>query len=187
MANRFAIFLWLAIFAPTINAQQFTAPEQVVFANKTYNLAYKNSSPNGQAIYEYTSNDEPIEKWSSLVTVNYYKSVVAPPLKWLEVMKASLDRRQPKPHYNLYLKGNNSYAKIIFEPDSKNPDFESNVQKSFHMEACGGLVIYQFAQKYPPSADQTPEGKLTALKTIANENAVLAELVEKSEWLPTCK
>ena len=101
-------------------------------------------------------------------------------------MKASLDRRKPKPHYSLYIKENNSYARIIYEPDSKDPTYESNIQKSFHIEACGGLVVYQFAQKYPPSSDQSAEGRLSTLKTIASANTLATELIEKSDWFPTC-
>ena len=186
MVSRFAICLWLTFFATAIHAQQFTHPEQVIFSGKTYNLAYKNSLPDGRAIFEYTSNNEPIEKWSSLVTINYSKSFIAPPLKWAEAMKASLDRRKPKPNYSLYTKGNNSYARIIYEPDSKDPTYESNVQKSFHIEACGGLIVYQFAEKYPSDIGQTADEKLSKLKTIANENALVAELIEKSDWLPNC-
>ena len=186
MTSRLVICLGLAIFATPTHAQQFSAPEQIIHSGKTYNLTYKNTLPNGRAIYEYTTNNEPIEKWSSLVTLNYSKSLATVPLKWVEAIKTSLDREKPKPHYNLYLKGDNGYSRIIYEPDSKNPFYESNVHKSFHIEACNGLVVYQFAQRYPLNTDQTDEGKLSILKTIANENSQFASELEKSDWLPTC-
>jgi len=176
----------VAVFATSIHAQQFSPPDQIVQSGKTYSLVYKNSLPNGRAIYEYTTNDETIEKWSSLVTLNYSKALTATPVKWAESVKISLDREKPKPSYSLYAKGNNGYSKIIFEPDSKNPFYESNVHKSFHIEACGGLLVYQFAQKYPPSVDQTDEGKLSTLTQIAKENTQFANELEKSDWLPTC-
>lgn len=187
MISRLLMCLWLAACATSIQAQQFSPPEQITYSGKAYNLAYKNSLPDGRAIFEYTSNDEPIERWSSLVTLHYSKSLVTSPLKRAEAVKIALDREKPKPNYSLYIKGNNGYAKIIYEPDSKNTTYESNVHKSFHIEACGGLLIYQFAQKYPPSADQTAEGKLSMLKQIANENARFADEMEKSDWLPNCK
>ena len=186
MACRSTFYLSLALFATSVHAQQFLPPEQVIFSGETYRLAYKNSLPDGRAIFEYTSNHEPIEKWSSLVTINYSKSLVIPPLKWIDAMKVSLDRRKPKPNYSLYTKGNNSYAKIVYEPDSQNPTYESNVQKSFHIETCGGLVVYQFAEKIAPRTDQTSEENLSTLKNIANGNSLLAEQIEKSDWLPTC-
>ena len=166
--------------------QQFSPPEQITYSGKTYSLAYKNSSPNGRAIFEYTTNNEPIEKWSSLVTLTYSKSLVTTPLKWAKAVKVSLNREKPKPNYSLYTKGNNGYSKIIFEPDSRNSNYESNVHKSFHIETCGGLLVYQFAKKCPPSADQTAEGKLSTLKQIANENTQFADELEKSDWLPNC-
>lgn len=186
MISRSVLCLWLAIGTTSIHAQQFLPPKQIIHSGKTYSLAYKNSLPNGSAVFEYTSNNESIEKWSSLVTLNYSKSLVTTPLKWVEALKISLDREKPKPSYNLYVKGNNGYSKIIYEPDLTNPSYESDIHKSFHIETCEGLLVYQFAQKYPPSTDQTPEGKLSTLKKIANENSLLAEGMEKSDWLPNC-
>lgn len=186
MMIRLFACLWLIVFAISAQAQQFSPPEKITFAGQTYSLAYKNASPNGRAIFEYTTNNEPIEKWSLLVTLNYSKSLGTTPLKWSEVVKASLDREKPKPNYSLYTKGNNGYAKIIYEPDFRNPSYESNVHKSFHIESCGGILVYQFAQKYPASMDQSSDGKLSALRKIANENSQFADELEKSDWLPNC-
>jgi len=186
MARRLLICLWLAFFANLAYAQQFLPPEKITYSGKTYSLAYKNSSPNGRATFEYTTNNEPIESWSSLVTLNYSKFLIAPPLEWIKVAKVALDREKPKPHYSLYIKENNGYSKIIYEPDTRNPFYESDVHKSFHIEACGGILVFQFAQKYPPSADQSAEGKLSTLKKITNENSQFADEMEKSEWLPDC-
>lgn len=186
MMHRLLKFLWLTCFVNSACAQQFLPPEKMTHSGKTYSLAYKNSLPNGREIFEYTTDNEPIEKWSSLVTLNYAKSLAATPLKWADTVKVALDREKPKPHYSLYIKGNNGYAKIIYEPDSKNPIYESNVHKSFHMETCGGLLVFQFAKKYPQNTDQSDEGKLSTLKQIAKENTQFADEIEKSEWLPNC-
>ncbi len=186
MMSRLFTCLWLAVFATSIHAQQFSAPEQIIHSGKTYSLAYKNSLPNGRSIYEYTTNNETVNKWSSLVTLHYSKALITMPSKWVDTTKVSLDREKPKPHYSLYTKGNSGYSQIIYEPDSKHPFYESNISKSFHIEACGGLLVYQFAQKYPPSVDNTNEGKLSSLKKIANTNSQFANELEESDWLPTC-
>lgn len=186
MIRRLLICLCLVCFASLVHAQQFSPPEKINFSGKTYNLAYKNSSPNGQAIYEYTTNNEPIESWSSLVTLNYSKFLITSPLEWAKATNISLDREEPKPNYSLYIKGNNGYSKIIYGPDSQKNYYESDVHKSFHIETCGGVLILQFAKKYPPSTDQSTEGKLSTLKQIANENSQFADEIEKSEWLPNC-
>lgn len=186
MVRRIAICVWLTASSTVGFAQQFAPPNHVTFAGKTYNLAYKNALPDGKAIFEYTSDNESVENWSSLVTITYSKSLVISPAKWGEAMKASLDNRKPKPHYSLYTKENNSYARVIYEPDSKDPTYESNIQKSYHIEACGGLVVYQFAQKYQSGSDQSAEGRLSTLKTIADANTLATELIEKSDWRPSC-
>jgi len=54
------------------------------------------------------------------------------------------------------------------------------------METCGGLLVFQFAKKYPQNTDQSDEGKLSTLKQIAKENTQFADEIEKSEWLPNC-
>ena len=186
MGLRTLISLWLACFTTSVCAQQFLPPEKITYSSKTYSLAYKNTSPVGRAIFEYTTNNESIENWTTLVTLNYSKSLATTPLKWAEAVQATLDREKPKPHYSIYTKGNNGYSKIIYEPDLKNPVYESNVHKSFHLDACGGILVFQFAQKYPVGADQSDSGKLSTLTSIANENARFAKELEKSEWLPTC-
>jgi len=107
-------------------------------------------------------------------------------LKWAEIQKLSLDRERPKPSYSLYLKGDAVYSRIIYEPDVGNASYESNVHKSFHASACGGVIVYQFAQKYRPSTDQTSEGKSSKLKQIADENSRFTDELEKSDWLPDC-
>ncbi|WP_454254203.1 hypothetical protein [Pseudomonas sp. Marseille-Q8238] len=178
--------LMLAVLATALHAQPFSAPEQIVHAGKTYKLAYTASQPDGRALYEYTTDDESIENWSSLVTLNYAQSRVTVPLKWIESLKASLDRETPKPHYSLYIAGTNGFAKIIYEPDAKNPFYESDVHKSFHIKACDGLLVYQFARKYPQSADQSDAGKQAALKQVAEENHQFSSALEKSDWLPAC-
>lgn len=167
-------------------AEMLPPPENLVHAGKTYTLAYKNTAPNGQSIFEYTTDKEPIEKWTRLVTINYSKGVVAPPLQWLQSVQFALDKESPKPNYSLYFKDNNGYARIIYEPTPNNATYESNVQKSFHSEKCGGIVVYQFAQKYPQSADKSDEGKLATLKNVALENMAFVDEVDKSNWLPNC-
>ncbi|MEE9926765.1 hypothetical protein [Microvirgula aerodenitrificans] len=185
--SRFACCLLLiTLFSPAY-AKVFTPPGEISYMGKTYKLAYENSAPNGRAIFEYTTDNEPIEKWSSLITLNYSKSLIISPQKWAEATKASSDRQIPKPHYDLYLKGNNGYARLIFEPDSKNPAYESNVHKSFHLQACNGLLVFQYAKKYPQGAELSPAEKLATLKQIATENTQFAASMEKSEWSPDCK
>lgn len=178
--------LWLACFAGSAQAQQFSPPEKIDHSGKTYVLAYKNVLPSGRAIYEYTTNNEAVEKWSSLITLNYLKSLVATPGKWAQAIKASLDREKPKPSYGLYLKGSHGYAKIVFEPGVRNRFYEADVYKSFHIEACDGVIVYQFARRYPPSVDQTDGGKLATWKKIASETSQVADALEKSSWTPTC-
>jgi hypothetical protein len=157
-----------------------------VHAGKTYILAYKNTAPNGQSIFEYTTDKETVEQWTKLVTINYAKGFAAPPLQWIQSIKFALDKASPKPSYSLFIKDNNGYARIIYEPTSSYVTYESNVQKSFHIDKCDGIVVYQFAQKYPQNADKSDEGKLATLKSIALENMAFVDEIDKSNWSPSC-
>ena len=50
----------LFLLSPSLLAQEFIAPEQITKFGRTYKLAYTKIVPNGQAIYEYTANNESI-------------------------------------------------------------------------------------------------------------------------------
>jgi len=182
-------FVWLAgiaLFSNVALAEMSPPPEKLTHAGKTYSLAFKNIAPNGQSIFEYTTNNESIEQWTTLVTINYAKGVTTQPLKWLESIKYALDHESPKPNYDLFVKENNGYARVIYEPTPNYSTYESNVQKSFHIDKCDGLVVYQFAQKYPQSTNKSDEGKLETLRSIAIENTTFAGEIDKSGWSPIC-
>ncbi len=186
MARLLLTYLLLTGFATSISAQQFSHPEKITHSGKTYSLAQQYPL-DGQTIFEYTTSSETIQKWSSLVTLIYLKSINIKPLQWTDAIKTSLGNQKPIPQFSLYTHDNHGYAKIIYEPNSKNSFYESSVQKSFHIETCGGALVYQFAQKYPASADQTEKGKLATLKKIVDENAKFTDEIEKSNFLPNCK
>ena len=181
----FAAFM--CSIAAASNAQTFIAPQEIVHSGKVYKLAFKSERSNGRATYEYTTNAEPIEKWTTLVTLNYAKGVGGTLMQRVASLKKTMDAEKPVPHYSIYIKGGSGYVRIIYEPDARNPVYESNVHKNFDIADCDGKVIYQFAVKYPPSVDQSDAGKLATLRSIYSENQVFSEAMEKSDWLPTCK
>lgn len=53
------------------SAQQFFPPQEILHSGKVYKLAFKNEPLSGRAIYEYTTDAELIEKWTTLVTLIY--------------------------------------------------------------------------------------------------------------------
>lgn len=173
--------------AAASNAQPFTAPQEIVQSGKVYKLAFKNERPNGRATYEYTTDAEPIEKWTTLVTLNYAQGMGGTLMEWAAALKKTMDAEKPVPHYSIYLKDGSGYVRIIYEPDARNPVYESNVHKNFDIADCGGKLVYQFAVKYPSSGDQSEAGKLSTLRSIRSENQVFSEALEKSDWLPSCK
>jgi len=181
-----ALSFGMLIFTQPLFAQQFTPPEQITQSGHVYKLAYKQVAPNGNAIYEYTTNEEPVEKWTTLITLNYNRSIKIDPLKWTTAMKTAMDASMPKNNSKSYISGNIVYARFILEPDIKNPAYESNIHKIFHLGECGGLLVYQYAVKYPQSTNQTESGKLATLTSINKELDSLSADVEHSEWSPVC-
>lgn len=154
-----ALSLGMLFFTQPLFAQQFTPPEQITQSGHVYKLAYKQVAPNGSAIYEYTTNEEPVEKWTTLITLSYNKNIKIDPLTWTTAMKTGMERSMPKTNSKNYILGNNVYARFILEPNIKNPTYESNVHKIFHLGECGGLLVYQYAVKYPQS-NQSEAGKV---------------------------
>ena len=177
----------LGVFSGVAQAHQFVVPEEVEHAGKTYGLAYQTGDPESTALYEYTTDDEAVEHWNTLVTLSYQQPDVMMPATWFEMTKAALERRMPTPDYHLYTKGDNGYSITIYEPDALNLRYEAHVQKSFHIKECGGVVSMQFAQRYPPAPDRSEAGKLAYLKQIADDAAKTADELENSDWLPTCE
>lgn len=187
MKLRGLICLVFALLTNPLYANEFNPPEHITYSGKTYALAYKNSTPSGQSVFEYTSNGESIENWSSLVAIHFAKSPTGTATQWLDFLKATLDAQTPKPHYRLYARGLHGYALMIFEPDSSNSSYESVIQKSFHIENCGGIVVLQVSQKYPVvKVVPTAEEKHFTLKQIAAEGIQAADELEAFEWVPSC-
>lgn len=184
---RTALLLAAALAPMAALAQGFIPPEQITQFGRTYTLAYQDVAPNGRALYEYTSAGETVDNWTTLVTLNYAKDLVSDPATWAKAVKASLDANTPKPHYTLYTAKGSGYARFIFEPDGTHPSYESNIHKSFHTPACGGLLVLQYAARYAPSEEQGSAGKLARLRTIATENAKQTVELERSDWVPACR
>jgi hypothetical protein len=153
----------------------YVGPEQMTQAGRVFTLAFqqKNSS---RAIYEYTENNQTVKNWTTLVTLNYTSQPGIDARAWASATRTGLERNRPKPHYDLYLKGRNAYARLIFEPDAANPDYEANVQKSFHLPDCGTVVL-QYAIKFP---------KTTELSAIKTETDKMAADMEQDGWQPVC-
>lgn len=177
--------LW--VFSGVAQAQQFVAPEEVEHDGKTYVLANQYGDPESMMFFEYTTDDEAVEHWNTLVTLSYKTPDVMMPSTWFETVKAALDLRMPTPEYRLYTKDDNGYAITIDEPDALNQRYAVNVQKSFHIKECGGVVSMQFAQRYPPAPDRSPVGRLVYLKQISDDADKTAAELEESDWLPTCE
>ena len=158
-------------------ALTFAAPEQMAQAGHVYKQAYQQKANNGRAIYEYTDNNESVQNWTRLVTLNYTPQLRVDAQTWANATRKALDANPAKPAHQLDVKGANAYAQMVFEPDAANPEYEANVQKSFHVADCG-TVILQYAVKYPKGSDLT---------TIQAENARIAVQLEQDTWQPACQ
>lgn len=177
--------LW--VFSGLAQAQQFVAPEEVELDGKTYVLANQYGDPESTMFFEYTTDDEAVEHWNTLVTLSYKTPDVMMPATWFETVKEGLERRMPTPDYHLYTRDDNGYALTIDEPDALNQRYAVDVQKSFHIKECGGLVVYRFARHYPLAPDRSEAGRLVYLKRLADEAKQTAKRLEESDWLPTCE
>ena len=162
----------------------FHAPQEITHEGEHYKLASQSTAQNGMGTFEYTTNNESVKAWSKLVTLNYMPKMTRTPLEWLQATTAALRRQTPVPHFNMYILKEHGYARIIYEPTARFPQFESNVQKSFHQPACAGLVVYQYAVKYPPLAEGADK-KETLLK-IAEDNKQAADAMDNNGWQPDC-
>ncbi|MDO3507972.1 hypothetical protein [Ralstonia pseudosolanacearum] len=186
MQKKHLAALLLPLMASLSHAGEFHAPDTLVWQDRTYQLAYQSALPDGQRFYEYTTNGESVDAWTTLLTLRYGKNIQQDPTAWVVATKHALDRATPRPHCQLSVDGPSGYARILYEPTAKAPTYESDAHRSYHVGACDGLVIYQVAVKYEPAADASPKGRFERLDWIAGENAKLADALKKQAWAPRC-
>jgi len=163
---------------------RFTPPQHIVHEGITYTLAFQQAAPNAQVLSEYTHNGESVENWSTLITLNYFPGQLVTPRQLLQSLKQTLETEQPVPHFLLTILGEHGYTRTIREPTATHPWFEMDVHKSFHRRACAGLVVYQYAVKYPPPGPG--EDKQALLEKIRDENQQVADAMKQSDWQPDC-
>jgi hypothetical protein len=163
----------------------FLPPKEIQYMNKTYKLAFENKNNNIET-YEYTTNNESINNWTSLLTIKYNKNIDITPIIHSLALKKQLDKEGIK-DYSLYLKDNHSFAKIIYEPNNNYSTYESDVFKSFHLKECNGLVNFQFAKQYQAKKDLSKDEKYLELKNIVNENTIMSDYMGKNNYIPECK
>jgi hypothetical protein len=170
-------------------AQNFQAPAAIDFGGSLYKQAHKEETE-GRGLYEYTTDGESIDASRRLLTLNYTPGNVSDPLTWAKAWIAKFDIESPKPnsYYFFRPKQEAAYAQIITRPDAKRPYYESSVWKSFHLPECGGLVVLQYAEKFPgrtrpPPADPKSDEQL---RETFPKNIEAAEILDAFAWQPTC-
>ncbi|MCC7681504.1 hypothetical protein JAB5_11480 [Janthinobacterium sp. HH103] len=171
-------------------AQKLIVPQEIHHADKVYTLAF--TAPQGRnskrALYEYTTNGEAVEKWSSLITILYEGNSKTDPLDFSAALLKSLAATKPEPISSVTVENGHVLMRSVYEPDAANPVYESNVSKSFHgAAACGGLLQFQYAVKTPAGADQSAAGRQASLKLVNEGNASLAAQLRDSAWQPSCE
>ncbi len=170
-------------------AQKLVVPQEINYADKVYKLA--SSTPQDRSskrvAYEYTTDGEAVEKWSSLITLLYQSNMKADTFAFAAAMVKSLAATKPEPTSSVTISNGHVMVRSVFEPDAANPAYESNVNKSFHgTAACGGLLQLQYGVKAPPGDDQSAAGKQATLKVVNEANAKLASQLRDDAWQPSC-
>lgn len=178
--------LFLALLIKScVFAESFVPPKSMELFGKQYALAFQNEDAD-VALYEYTTDNGPVENYSRLIMLQYYKRKIEP-LEFIKAMKAGLDNRKPVPHYSLYQEGGHGYALLIFEPYSEHLYFEADIQKSFHSAECNGTLILQYKTRIPAFQRLLPEDKSRMLKEVYGQLKLDAEQIAQNKWAPNCE
>lgn len=156
----------------TINhTHLFVAPEQINIFNSKYKLTHKDTLKN-VAIYEYTTNNESIKKWQTLITLLYEKDVIISPEKWVKIQTVQTLKPQ-----QTHVSATNGYVQVIFKPDTKYDYFEVAVKKSFFIKDCDGLLTYMYSKRYSSNLE---------LKKVILKSQEIFETLKKDNWAPNC-
>jgi hypothetical protein len=180
--------LCLSLFASAAAAQTLVAPASLQYDGQDYVLAFKQVAPDGSAaLYEYTASGETVNNWTRLVSLNFQKGIQPTPLQWATAMKQSLDASKPVPHYSVSIEKSFGYAQVIYVPDNRIPSYEANVHKAFTKDACGGVVVLQYAEKHPKGDDESAAGLRQTLSGIAAKSKQDLAYVSQYAWTPSCE
>ncbi|MDD3770583.1 MAG: hypothetical protein PHV10_08255 [Sulfuricurvum sp.] len=166
-------------------AKPYVVPKNMEMFGKQYTLAFQNEN-SAMALYEYTTDNEPVENWSRLITLIHYKFKVDA-AKFIQATKAGLDSKKIVPHYSLYQKGENGYVLLIFEPSHEHAHFEADVQKTFHPAECDGTFMLQYGIRKPVFEQLSSEEKNKMLKEIFEQLQSDAAKIAEYQWKPECK
>lgn len=180
------IFLSLMLFSKSSFSQSFIPPDEVTQFGHTYKLAFKNIVPDKTSTYEYTTNNESIEKWTSLITFAFTKSKEDSHKKLANALNKSLIETKPVPYFDIYERSNHLYVRIIFFPIPNDQNYESGIQKFFFLKNCGGFLNYQYAIKYPEGSDHSNIGQQVTYNSIKYENEKMENEMETVDWSSTC-
>ena len=117
---------------------RFASPAEINFSGNVYKLAYR-AVQKDRAIYEYTSNNEKIEHWKTLITLAYSQHAdVNTPASYADLVKNAFGEKVKETS----IVGDHAYAQVIFEPGENHPYYESAIKKSFHISYLFFLVKY---------------------------------------------
>jgi hypothetical protein len=83
--------------------------------------------------------------------------------------KSSLSPLSQTPYYSIYLKGENGYVKVIFEPSLKFQDFEVNIQKLHNVDSYNGTAMLQYEVRQTVAKDMSKQNSDVVLKNIYNQ------------------
>ena len=185
---RAVIFMVMLHVLPSVATDGFIPPPTLLHDGKTYTLAHQAQSGQHYFQYEYTTNGEPIERWSSLVTLTYLRNAAPSPQQWTETTARAFQLIQPKPFFTTFVENGHGYAMVLFPPGNGFPDFESDIQKSYHIAHCLGTVTYQFGVKRSGRSELAGDQAAyqTYFKTLVDENIALAEAARAMDWQPNC-
>jgi hypothetical protein len=145
---------------------------EINFNNLNYMVAYKGADKI-QSIHEYTTNNEPIDNWSTLLSVYYVNSK----LNLQEYIEFLNNKSISKPYFTKIV-NNQAYTQTIFPKSQKIPYIETSIKKIFSNTKCKGLVNYSYSKKYASE---------TSIDIIKNESNRILELLEKDNWIPICE
>lgn len=183
--SRFIIFIAFIFNAQSLFAQnKFAPPEEITYENKVYKLNFSKKKDN--EIYEYTTDSETVNNWTTLITLFYAKNAKLDTTDWFNNHKRALDNQTPKPHYSLYISGGNVYAMEIYEPILGDLSYEATIKKVFFDEMCNAPLSFAFAKRYPSLQDESAETKHAKLISIAQETKKRTKELETTAWTPRC-
>ncbi|ARU64567.1 hypothetical protein BTV20_03185 [Histophilus somni] len=151
--NKILAMLTALLLSACVSHSRVNVPEYIKHHEKSYYLV---SAVDLETVarYFYLPKEHTVENWQSAVELLHDRNHEKRSLSDRITLRRHVYQNNGVKQFNLYLKDNELYSFVIYEPTEKNPTWQVDIAKGKEVPFCG-FIQYQYSfklMKAPTSA-----------------------------------